>query len=67
VRRKHIDMQEDVQYNKSCLQKMAQTPMDSQDPDLASKPHQIILVPDHDGGRLRNINVWFLYTHMVYL
>ncbi len=24
-------------------------------------------VPDHDGGRPREINAWFLYTHMVYL
>ncbi len=23
-------------------------------------------VPDHDGGRPRQINAWFLYTHMVY-
>ncbi len=26
-----------------------------------------VLVPDHVGGRPRNINTWFLYTHMVYL
>jgi hypothetical protein len=25
------------------------------------------LVPDHDGGRPKQINAWFLYTHMVYL
>jgi hypothetical protein len=24
-------------------------------------------VPDHDGGRPKQINAWFLYTHMVYL
>ncbi len=27
----------------------------------------IVLVPDHDGGRPKEINAWFLYTHMVYL
>ncbi len=26
-----------------------------------------IAVPDHDGGRPKEINAWFLYTHMVYL
>jgi hypothetical protein len=26
-----------------------------------------VIVPDHVGGRPRNINAWFLYTHMVYL
>jgi hypothetical protein len=26
-----------------------------------------IHVPDHDGGRPKQINAWFLYTHMVYL
>jgi hypothetical protein len=26
-----------------------------------------IFVPDHDGGRPKEINAWFLYTHMVYL
>ncbi len=25
------------------------------------------IVPDHDGGRPKQINAWFLYTHMVYL
>jgi hypothetical protein len=25
------------------------------------------LVPDHDGGQPKQINAWFLYTHMVYL
>ncbi len=24
-------------------------------------------VPDHDGGRPKQINAWFLYTHKVYL
>jgi hypothetical protein len=24
-------------------------------------------VPDHDRGRPKQINAWFLYTHMVYL
>ncbi len=24
-------------------------------------------VPDHDGGWPKQINAWFLYTHMVYL
>jgi hypothetical protein len=24
-------------------------------------------VPDHDGGRPKQINAWFLYTNMVYL
>ncbi len=28
---------------------------------------QIFTVPDHDGGRPKQINAWFLYTHMVYL
>ncbi len=27
----------------------------------------VIGVPDHDGGRPKQINAWFLYTHMVYL
>ncbi len=26
-----------------------------------------LTVPDHDGGRPKQINAWFLYTHMVYL
>jgi hypothetical protein len=26
----------------------------------------VVLVPDHDGGRPKEINAWFLYTHMVY-
>ncbi len=26
-----------------------------------------LTVPDHDGGRRKWINAWFLYTHMVYL
>jgi hypothetical protein len=26
-----------------------------------------VSVPDHDGGRPKQINAWFLYTHMVYL
>ncbi len=26
-----------------------------------------ITVPDHDGGRRKLINAWFLNTHMVYL
>jgi hypothetical protein len=26
-----------------------------------------VTVPDHDGGRPKEINAWFLYTHMVYL
>jgi hypothetical protein len=26
-----------------------------------------LIVPDHDGGRPKQINAWFLYTHMVYL
>ncbi len=24
-----------------------------------------LTVPDHDGGRPKQINAWFLYTHMV--
>ncbi len=28
---------------------------------------RIVTVPDHDGGRPKQINAWFLYTHMVYL
>jgi hypothetical protein len=28
---------------------------------------RLIIVPDHDGGRPKQINAWFLYTHMVYL
>jgi hypothetical protein len=24
-------------------------------------------VPDHNGGLPKQINAWFLYTHMVYL
>jgi hypothetical protein len=31
------------------------------------KAHSFIAVPDHDGGRPKQINAWFLYTHMVYL
>jgi hypothetical protein len=27
----------------------------------------VVPVPDHDGGRPKEINAWFLYTHMVYL
>ncbi len=27
----------------------------------------IVTVPDLDGGRPKQINAWFLYTHMVYL
>jgi hypothetical protein len=26
-----------------------------------------VTVPDHDGGRRKQINAWFLYTLMVYL
>jgi hypothetical protein len=31
------------------------------------KASEIVSVPDHDGGRPKQINAWFLYTHMVYL
>jgi hypothetical protein len=31
------------------------------------KCHADRLVPDHNGGRPKQINAWFLYTHMVYL
>ncbi len=27
----------------------------------------MLIVPDHDGGRPKQIKAWFLYTHMVYL
>jgi hypothetical protein len=32
-----------------------------------SKASAVLPVPDHDGGRPKQINAWFLYTHMVYL
>jgi hypothetical protein len=35
-------MSGDVQYNKGCSQKMVQTLMDSQDPDLASRAHEVM-------------------------
>ncbi len=28
---------------------------------------RVATVPDHDGGQPKQINAWFLYTHMVYL
>jgi hypothetical protein len=31
-----------VNYNKSCMQKIAKTVMDLEDPDLASKAHEIM-------------------------
>jgi hypothetical protein len=38
-----IDMMDDMQYNKGCLRKMAQTLMDLQDQELANKAHAIML------------------------
>ncbi len=38
-----IDMTGDVQYNRGCLQKMAQILMDLQDLEIASKAHGIML------------------------
>ncbi len=35
--------------------------------DSAMKIDEDLTVPDHDGGRPKEINAWFLYTHMVYL
>ncbi len=29
--------------------------------------YTVVVVPDHDGGRRKKINAWFLNTHMVYL
>lgn len=43
VKKSLFDMTEDVQYNKSCLQKMVQALMDSQGLGLASTAHKIIL------------------------
>jgi hypothetical protein len=34
---------------------------------LAFRLMVTVLVPDHNGGRPKEINAWFLYTHMVYL
>jgi hypothetical protein len=34
---------------------------------LTVKTMRFGLVPDHDGGQPKQINAWFLYTHMVYL
>jgi hypothetical protein len=34
---------------------------------FVSQPMSVFTVPDHDGGRRKQINAWFLYTHMVYL
>ncbi len=38
-----IDMTDNMLYNKGCSQKMAQTPMNSQDPQLAGKDHEFML------------------------
>jgi hypothetical protein len=35
--------------------------------DFNFKFGPVRLVPDHDGGRRKKINAWFLNTHMVYL
>jgi hypothetical protein len=38
-----MDMTDDMQYHKGCSQKMVQTLMNSQDLELASKAHEIML------------------------
>jgi hypothetical protein len=44
-----IDMSKDVQYNKGCSQKTAQT--DSQDADPASRAHEIMLLEAMEAAR----------------
>jgi hypothetical protein len=46
-----INISEDVQYNKGCSEKMVQMLMDSQDPNLASKDHEICLRPGRSRRR----------------
>jgi hypothetical protein len=52
-----IDMMDDMQYNKGCLRKMAQTLMDSQDQELANKAHAIMEIAEKITSKLRKIQV----------
>ncbi len=52
-------MADDVQYNKGCLQQLAETLMDSQDMKLARKAHETMLeaikATQKSGSKLRKL------------